>query len=31
MAEKWKSLSDYSRAEYEILSAEDKRIQDIQT
>ena len=30
MADRWKNLSDYKRAEYEVLSQEDKRIRDIQ-
>ena len=29
MADRWKSLPDYDRAEYELLSAEDKRIREI--
>ena len=30
MADRWKTLPDYDRAEYELLSAEDKRIRDMQ-
>ena len=28
MADRWRALSDHERAEYELLSAEDKRIRE---
>jgi hypothetical protein len=30
MADRWKNLTEIERAEYELLSVEDKRIRDIQ-
>jgi hypothetical protein len=30
MADRWKSLPENERAEFELLSAEDKRIREIQ-
>lgn len=30
MADRWKNLPDYQRAEYEVLTLEDKRIREIQ-